>query len=156
MTESKKLKEVKLVYYNQQKTLSNSHRKIDRIIKIEHVMCTIIEKIDCNGSVQRKYIQCPRQPRASSLRVRSPIWASEVSLARTREHSRETCFTRPNRRACSQATGLVDFAIVLVNYSASVQNIVLVPDRQVTFFEEFKLQKNCESNSAHQKVFGAS
>ena len=56
MTESKKLKEVKLVYYNQQKTLSNSHRKIDRIIKIEHVMCTIIEKIDCNGSVQRKYI----------------------------------------------------------------------------------------------------
>ena len=42
MTESKKLKEVKLVYYNQQKTLSNGHRKIDRIIKIEHVMCTII------------------------------------------------------------------------------------------------------------------
>ena len=42
MTESKKLKEVKLVYYNQQKTLSNGHPKIDRIIKIEHVMCTII------------------------------------------------------------------------------------------------------------------
>ena len=59
MTESKKLKEVKLVYYNQQKTLSNGHRKIDRIIKIEHVMCTIIEKTDCNGSVQRKYIYCP-------------------------------------------------------------------------------------------------
>ena len=58
MTESKKLKEVKFVYYNQQKTLSNGHRKIDRIIKIEHVMCTIIiiEKTDCNGSVQRKYI----------------------------------------------------------------------------------------------------
>ena len=44
MTESKKLKEVKLVYYNQQKTLSNGHRKIDRIIKIEHVMCTILRK----------------------------------------------------------------------------------------------------------------
>ena len=41
MTESKKLKEVKLVYYNQQKTLSNGHRKIDRIIKIEHVMCRL-------------------------------------------------------------------------------------------------------------------
>ena len=31
-----------------------------------------------------------------SLRASSPIWASEASLARTR-------FTRPNRRACSQA-----------------------------------------------------
>ena len=31
-----------------------------------------------------------------SLRASSPIWASEPSLARTR-------FTRPNRRACSQA-----------------------------------------------------
>ena len=31
-----------------------------------------------------------------SLRASSPIWVSEVSLARTR-------FTRPNRRACSQA-----------------------------------------------------
>ena len=144
MTESKKLKEVKLVYYNQQKTLSNGHRKIDRIIKIEHVMCTIIDKIGCNGSVQRKYMQCLRQPRASSLRARSPIWASEVNLARTHERSRKTCFTCPNRRACLQATGLVDFAILLVT------------DRQVKFFEEFKLQKNCESNSAHQKVFGAS
>ena len=34
-----------------------------------------------------------------SLRASSPIWASEASLAR----SRETRFTRPNRRACSQA-----------------------------------------------------
>ena len=47
---------------------------------------------------------------SSSLRASSPIWASEASLARTRERgsrslarSRETCFTRPNRRACSQA-----------------------------------------------------
>ena len=48
-----------------------------------------------------------------SLRARPPIWASEASLARTRERpsrlrrsparSRETSFTRPNRRACSQA-----------------------------------------------------
>ena len=53
-----------------------------------------------------------------SLRASSPIWASEASLARTRERgaerppplaasplarSRETRFTRPNRRACSQA-----------------------------------------------------
>ena len=50
----------------------------------------------------------------SSLRASSPIWASEASLARTREQaakprgaglacSRETHFACPNRRACSQA-----------------------------------------------------
>ena len=58
----------------------------------------------------------------TSLRASSAVWASEVSLARTRERgaeerrvlcpsrlrrslarSRETRFTRPNRRACSQA-----------------------------------------------------
>ena len=33
-----------------------------------------------------------------NLQASSPIWVSEVSLARTRE----TRFTRPNRRACSQ------------------------------------------------------
>ena len=42
------------------------------------------------------------------------------------------------------------FTIGLVN---SVLNLY---DGQVKFFEEFKLQKNCEINSAHQKVFGAS
>ena len=44
----------------------------------------------------------------------------------------------------------MDFAIGLVN---SVFNL---PEGQVKFFEEFKLlQKNCEINSAHQNVFGA-
>ena len=50
----------------------------------------------------------------------------------------------------SDSPGLVDFAIGLVN---SVLNL---PDGQAKFFEEFKLQKNCEINSAHQNVFGAS
>ena len=36
-----------------------------------------------------------------SLRASSPIWASETSLAR----SREARFACPNRRACSQAIG---------------------------------------------------
>ena len=40
----------------------------------------------------------------------------------------------------SDSLGLVDFAIGLVN---SVLNL---PDGQVKFFEEFKLQKNCEIN----------
>ena len=56
----------------------------------------------------RFVIPCP------SLQASTPIWASEVSLARTREacpsrfrrllaRSRETRFTRQNRGACSQA-----------------------------------------------------
>ena len=40
----------------------------------------------------------------------------------------------------SDSQWLVDFAIGLVN---SVLNL---PNRQVKFFEEFKLQKNCEIN----------
>ena len=36
--------------------------------------------------------------------------------------------------------GLLDFAIGLVN------SVIDLPDRQVKFFEEFKLQKNCEIN----------
>ena len=50
----------------------------------------------------------------------------------------------------SDSLGLVDFAIELVNFELNL------PDGQVKFFEELKLKKNCEINSAHQNVFGAS
>ena len=50
----------------------------------------------------------------------------------------------------SNSPGLVNFAIGLAN---SVLNL---PEGQVKFFEEFKLRKNCEINSAHHNVFGAS
>ena len=40
----------------------------------------------------------------------------------------------------SSSPGLVDFAIGLVN------SVINLPDRQVKFFEEFKLQRNCEIN----------
>ena len=50
----------------------------------------------------------------------------------------------------SDSPGLMDFAIGLVN---SVLNL---PGGQVMFFEELKLEKNCEINSARQKAFGAS
>ena len=40
----------------------------------------------------------------------------------------------------SSSLGLVDFAIGLVN------SVINLPDGQVKFFEEFKLQKNCEIN----------
>ena len=48
----------------------------------------------------------------------------------------------------SDSPGLVDFAIALVN---SVSNF---PDGQMNFFEEFKLQKNCEINLLIKTFFG--
>ena len=53
------------------------------------------------------------------------------------------------KKVVSSSLRLVDFAIRLVN---SVLNL---PDSQMNCFKEFKLQKNCEINSAHQNVFGA-
>ena len=58
--------------------------------------------------------------------------------------------TQCAEKVVSDSPGLVDFAIRLVN---SVLNL---PDGQVKYFEEFNLQKNCEINSAHQKIWGAS
>ena len=54
------------------------------------------------------------------------------------------------KKVVSDSPGLVDIATRLVN---SVLNL---PNRLVKFFVEFKLQKNCEINSAHQNVLGAS
>ena len=54
------------------------------------------------------------------------------------------------KKVVCDCPGLVDFAIGLVNF------VLNLPNGQVKFFEEFKLQKNCEINSAHQNVFGAS
>ena len=54
------------------------------------------------------------------------------------------------KKVVSDCPGLVDFAIGLVNF------VLNLPNGQVKFFEEFKLQMNCEINSAHQNVFGAS
>ena len=54
------------------------------------------------------------------------------------------------KKVVSDSPGLVDFAIELVNSVLNLSN------GQVNFSEKFKLQKNCEINSAYQKVFGAS
>ena len=67
--------------------------------------------------------------------------------------SKKQCHKQRVQRAkkvVSDSPGLVDFAIGLVN---SVLNL---PDGQVKYFEEFNLQKNCDINSAHQKILGAS
>ena len=44
------------------------------------------------------------------------------------------------KKVVSNSPGLVDFAIGLVS------SVINLPDGQVKFFEEFKLQKNCEIN----------
>ena len=59
-------------------------------------------------------------------------------------------FSQRAKKVVSDSPGLVDFAIRLVNFALNL------PDGQVKFFMEFKLQKNCEINSVHQNVFGAS
>ena len=43
----------------------------------------------------------------------------------------------------SDSPGIVYFAVGLVNF------VLNLADGQVKFFEGFKLQKNCEINSAH-------
>ena len=53
------------------------------------------------------------------------------------------------KKVLSDSPGLVDFAIEIVNSTLNL------PDEQVKFFEEFKLQRNCLINPAYQKVFGA-
>ena len=52
------------------------------------------------------------------------------------------------KKVVSDSPGLADLATGLVN---SVLNL---PHGQVKFFEEFKLQKNCEIDYAHQNFLG--
>ena len=51
-----------------------------------------------------------------SLRASSPIWASETSLARTREQAGKPRGACSNRRACSQATAWVPDSSVWISY----------------------------------------
>ena len=63
----------------------------------------------------------------------------------------EAIFEIRNQRAkkvLSDSPGLADFAIGLVN------SVINLPDGQVNFFEEFKLQKNCEINLLIKTFFG--
>ena len=46
--------------------------------------------------------------------------------------------------------GLLNVAIWLVS------SVLDLPNGQVKCFEKFNIQKNCEINSAHQKIWGAS
>ena len=52
------------------------------------------------------------------------------------------------KKVVSGSLGLVDFAMGLVN------SVINLPDGQVNFFEEFKLQKNCEINLLIKTFWG--
>ena len=69
-----------------------------------------------------------------SPQARSPIWASPSQLSRLLARSCETRFTRPNRRACSQATHTVeskiwDLARFLSFNSFYIQNYQVIDQR---------------------------
>ena len=48
----------------------------------------------------------------------------------------------------SDSLGLVDFAMGLIN------SVINLPNGQVNFFEEFKVQKNCEINLLIKTFWG--
>ena len=52
------------------------------------------------------------------------------------------------KKVVSDSLGLVNFAIGLVN------SVLSLPGRQVNYFEEFNLQKNCETILLIQKFWG--
>ena len=52
------------------------------------------------------------------------------------------------KKVVSDSPGLVDLAIGLVN------SVINLPDGQVKFFEEFKLQKNCEIHRSSKPFWG--
>ena len=52
------------------------------------------------------------------------------------------------KKVVSDSLGLVDFAMGLVN------SVINLPNGQVNFFEEFKLQKNCEINLLIKTFWG--
>ena len=74
------------------------------------------------------------------------LGVGQFFLITVSKHTRMFVLKMKSKAACKEnSLGLVDSAIGLVN-----------TDGQVKFSEAFKLQKYCEINSAHPKVFGAS
>ena len=61
-------------------------------------------------------------------------------------------YPKPTRQCAkkivSDSPGLMYFAIRLLNF------VLNLPDGQEKFFEEIKLKKNCEINSAHHMFWG--
>ena len=74
------------------------------------------------------------------------------NYSKPRKTLRNTCksvnIQQRTKRVVSDSPGLVDFAIGLVN------SVINLSDGQLKFFEEFKLQKNCEINLLIKTILG--
>jgi len=74
------------------------------------------------------------------------------NYSKPRKTLRSTCksvnIQQRAKKVVSDSPGLVDFAIGLVN------SVINLSDGQVKFFEEFKLQKNCEINLLIETLLG--
>ena len=68
------------------------------------------------------------------LAAESPVFSNHIQHA---------------NKVVSDITGLVDFAVRLVNY---VPNVL---ERQTKFLGEFNIQKNCRQKKKKKKFFGA-
>ena len=79
-------------------------------------------------------------------------WVSSVSLLHLhygKQHCRKCfCPWQRAKKVVPDSPRLVDFAIGLV------KSVINLPDGQVKFFEEFKLQKNCEINLLIKTFWG--
>ena len=69
-------------------------------------------------------------------------------LPTTRDQTYNEVYMQRAKKVLSDSPGLADFATGLVN------SVINLPDGQVNFFEEFKLQKNCEISLLIKTFFG--
>ena len=107
-----------------------------------HIHCIMISLIKSVHQILNKRGQAGLKRFFNTDRTRK---RSEVL-----NQSKREVLLQCGKKVVSDSQRLVDYVTGLVN---SVLNL---PDGQVKFSEEFKLQKNCKIDSAHQKGFGAS
>ena len=73
------------------------------------------------------------------LQTATKLYSNRVTSDKKRIHTPPLSLQRA-KKVVSDSPGLVDFAIGLLN------SVINLPNRQVKFFEKFKLQQNCEIN----------
>ena len=73
------------------------------------------------------------------LQTATKLYSNRVTSEKKRIHTPPLSLQRA-KKVVSDSPGLVDFAIGLLN------SVINLPNRQVKFFEKFKLQQNCEIN----------
>ena len=81
------------------------------------------------------------------LQTATKLYSNRVTSDKKRIHTPPLSPQRA-KKVVSDSPGLVDFAIGLLN------SVINLPNRQVKFFEKFKLQKNCEINLLIKTILG--